>query len=91
MFSTNIPTSLFQRLECLWRKPSTPERRQSTCAMLTMPNILKPVQSPADVRQNVQTFNFEAAQFYDRAARLLRETTYWVYDPTTESFRSQSV
>jgi hypothetical protein len=51
-----------------------------------MPNILRPVQSPADVRRNVFTFNGEAMHFYDRAARLLRETTYWVCDPSTESF-----
>jgi hypothetical protein len=51
-----------------------------------MPNILRPVQAPADVRQNVFTFNSETSHFYDRAARLLRETTYWVYDQATESF-----
>jgi hypothetical protein len=51
-----------------------------------MPNILTPVQSSADVRQNVFTFNSEAAHFYDRVARLLRETTHWVYDPVSESF-----
>ena len=51
-----------------------------------MPNTLHPVESPADVRLNVETFNSEAARFYDRAERLLRETTYWVYDPVSESF-----
>jgi hypothetical protein len=51
-----------------------------------MPNVLQPVQSPADVRMNVETFNSEAPRFYERAARRLRETTYWVYDPATEGF-----
>mgnify|MGYP003575980714 CR=1 FL=1 len=51
-----------------------------------MANVLQPVQSAADVRLNVETFNDEAARYYNRAARLLRETTYWVYDPATESF-----
>jgi hypothetical protein len=51
-----------------------------------MANVLQPVQSPAGVRLNVETFNSEASHFYDRAARLLRETTYWVYDPISELF-----
>ena len=49
-------------------------------------NVLQIVQSSADERLNVETFNNEAARYYDRAARLLRETTYWVYDPTAEWF-----
>jgi hypothetical protein len=51
-----------------------------------MPNVLEIIKSSADVRLNVETFNSEAARYYDRAARLLRETTYWVYDPISESF-----
>jgi hypothetical protein len=51
-----------------------------------MANVLQPVQSPAGVRLNVETFNSEASHFYDRATRLLRETTYWVYDPVSQSF-----
>jgi hypothetical protein len=42
--------------------------------------------SAADVTLNVETFNNEASHFFDRAARLLRETRYWVYDPASESF-----
>ena len=37
-----------------------------------MPNTLRSVESPADVRLNVETFNSEAARYFDRAARLLR-------------------
>ena len=51
-----------------------------------MSNTLRPIESPAEVRLNVETFNSEAARYFDRAARLLRETTYWVYDPVCESF-----
>jgi hypothetical protein len=51
-----------------------------------MANLLQLVRSAADVRLNVETFNNEAARYYDRASRLLRETTYWVYDPISELF-----
>jgi hypothetical protein len=51
-----------------------------------MPNTLRSVESPPDVRLNVETFNSEAARYFERAARLLQETTYWVYDPAAESF-----
>ena len=67
------------------RAPCCSVQAYSSIVFEAMPNVLQPVQSPADVRLNVETFNSEAAHFYDRAARLLRETTYWVYDPVSES------
>ena len=51
-----------------------------------MPNLLGPVRSAADLRLNVETFNNEAPRYYDRASRLLRETTYWVFDPLRDWF-----
>jgi hypothetical protein len=53
---------------------------------LAMSIDLESVSSPAEIRLNVGTFDAEAPHNLERAVRLLRDTTYWVYDPDREIF-----
>ena len=45
-----------------------------------------PVATSEQVRQSLIRFNAEAKRFPARALKLLRQTTYWVYDDDSENF-----
>lgn len=48
--------------------------------------VLKLVASPAEIRGNLRHFTAYAPSYPDRAQKLLRQTSYWVYDASTGDF-----
>jgi hypothetical protein len=51
-----------------------------------MPVLLKLVEKYEDIKASVDLFNRDLQENEDLAQRILRSTTYWVYDPTAKSF-----
>lgn len=56
--------------------PSVPRARED----------LRFVTSPGDIRRNISAFNAHAAGNRDRALKLIRSTSFWVFDPTEGRF-----
>lgn len=63
--------------ELLVRLSANTTRGQPTLETATMAD---------DIREAIATFNLWAASATDRSSALLRQTTYWVFDPTTNVF-----
>lgn len=48
--------------------------------------VLEVVDSVLDVRENIRRFHRDLLEHRDRALQLAIQTTYWIYDPETDSF-----
>lgn len=44
------------------------------------------VADAADIQQSLHRFNADAARYAELAVSLLRQTTYWVYEPASQAF-----
>jgi len=44
------------------------------------------VKNKEEIRQSLTNFNKQARDYQDRACLLVRQTTYWVYDPRQDAF-----